>query len=67
MGKIVLGAEANVILMVGVCIVVLVHNIPYKYFRVFPVFLLPLSTSEYFPLLSTIRSCGIFINTNSYK
>lgn len=30
--------------MVGVCIVVLVHNIPYKYFRVFPVFLLPLST-----------------------
>ena len=36
--------QHSVILMVGVCIVVLVHNIPYKYFRVFPVFLLPLST-----------------------
>ena len=36
--------QHSVILMVGVCIVVLVHNIPYKYFRVFPVVLLPLST-----------------------
>ena len=29
--------------MVGVCIVVLVHNIPCKYFRVLPFFLLPIS------------------------
>ena len=29
--------------MVGAVIVVLVHNIPYKWFQVFPVFLLPIS------------------------
>jgi len=35
--------QHSVILMVGVCIVVLVHNIPCKYFRVLPFFLLPIS------------------------
>lgn len=32
-----------VILMVGVCVVVLIHNIPCKWFKVFPLFLLPIS------------------------
>lgn len=31
------------ILMVGVVVVLIMHNIPYKWFQVFPVFLLPLS------------------------
>lgn len=35
--------QHSVILMVGAAIVVLVHNIPCKYFRVLPIFLLPLS------------------------
>ena len=35
--------QHSIILMVGVFIVVLVHNIPCKYFRVLPVFLLPIS------------------------
>ena len=35
--------QHSVILMVGAVIVVLVHNIPYKYFSVLPFFLLPLS------------------------
>ena len=29
--------------MVGAVVVVFMHNIPYKWFQVFPVFLLPLS------------------------
>ena len=33
--------QHSVILMVGACIVVLVHNIPCKWFRVLPFFLLP--------------------------
>lgn len=36
--------QHSIILMVGVVVVVLMHNIPYKWFQVFPVFLLPLST-----------------------
>lgn len=35
--------QHSVILMVGAVIVVLVHNIPCKYFRVLPFFLLPIS------------------------
>ena len=35
--------QHSILLMVGAVIVVLVHNIPYKWFQVFPVFLLPLS------------------------
>ena len=35
--------QHSILLMVGVVIVVLVHNIPYRWFQVFPVFLLPLS------------------------
>ena len=35
--------QHSVILMVGACIVVLVHNIPCKWFRVLPFFLLPIS------------------------
>lgn len=35
--------QHSIILMVGVVIVVFMHNIPYKWFQVFPVFLLPLS------------------------
>jgi len=33
----------SIFLMVGTVIVVFVHNIPYKWFQVFPLFLLPLS------------------------
>ena len=53
--------QHSVILMVGVCIVVLVHNIPYKYFRVFPVFLLPLSTL----LLIFVMGMGLIPETVS--
>lgn len=35
--------QHSIILMVGAVIVVLMHNIPYKWFQVFPVFLLPAS------------------------
>ncbi|EJX11173.1 rod shape-determining protein rodA [gut metagenome] len=35
--------QHSVILMVGACIVVAVHNIPYRFFRVLPFFLLPIS------------------------
>ncbi|MDO4164776.1 MAG: FtsW/RodA/SpoVE family cell cycle protein [Bacteroides sp.] len=35
--------QHSIILMVGAVVVVLMHNIPYKWFQVFPVFLLPLS------------------------
>ena len=35
--------QHSILLMVGAVIVVLVHNIPYKWFQVFPVFLLPAS------------------------
>ena len=35
--------QHSILLMVGVVVVVLFHNIPYKWFQVFPVFLLPAS------------------------
>ena len=35
--------QHSIILMVGAVVVVFMHNIPYKLFQVFPVFLLPLS------------------------
>lgn len=35
--------QHSIILMVGTVIVVFMHNIPYKWFQVFPVFLLPAS------------------------
>ncbi|GAE22214.1 cell division protein FtsW [Bacteroides pyogenes JCM 10003] len=35
--------QHSVILMVGAVLVVLMHNIPYKWFQVFPVFLYPIS------------------------
>lgn len=35
--------QHSLILMVGAIIVVLMHNIPYKWFQVFPVFLYPIS------------------------
>ncbi len=35
--------QHSIILMVGVVVVMFVHNIPYKWFQVFPLFLLPLS------------------------
>ena len=41
--------------MVGAVIVVLVHNIPYKWFQVFPVFLLPISIG----LLAFVMLMGI--------
>ena len=34
--------QHSIILMVGAVVVVFMHNIPYKWFQVFPVFLLPL-------------------------
>ena len=35
--------QHSIILMVGAVVVVLMHNIPYKWFQVFPVFLYPIS------------------------
>lgn len=35
--------QHSIILMVGVVVVMFVHNIPYKWFQVFPLFLLPAS------------------------
>ena len=35
--------QHSIILMVGAVVVVLMHNIPYKWFQVFPVFLYPVS------------------------
>ena len=35
--------QHSIILMVGVVVVVFLHNVPYKWFQVFPVFLYPLS------------------------
>lgn len=35
--------QHSIILMVGVVVVVFMHNIPYKWFQVFPLFLYPLS------------------------
>ncbi len=35
--------QHSVILMVGVAVVILLHNIPYKWYQVFPLFLLPVS------------------------
>ena len=50
--------QHSVILMVGACIVVLVHNIPCKYFRVLPFFLLPLSCI----LLLIVMVMGNYVN-----
>lgn len=35
--------QHSIILMIGAIVVVLMHNIPYKWFQVFPVFLYPIS------------------------
>lgn len=45
----------SIILMVGVFVVILVHNIPYQIFRVFPFFLLPVSVV----LLAFVMIMGI--------
>lgn len=47
--------QHSVILMVGAFIVVLVHNIPYKWFRVLPIFLLPISAM----LLVFVMAMGV--------
>lgn len=44
-----------IILMVGVVVVVLMHNIPYKWFQAFPVFLLPISMG----LLAFVTLMGV--------
>ena len=50
--------QHSVILMVGAFIVVLVHNIPCKYFRVLPFFLLPISCI----LLLAVMVMGNYVN-----
>lgn len=50
--------QHSVILMVGAVIVVLVHNIPCKYFRVLPFFLLPVSCI----LLLAVMVMGNYVN-----
>lgn len=47
--------QHSIILMVGVVVVVLMHNIPYKWFQVFPVFLLPVSMA----LLAFVTLMGV--------
>lgn len=37
--------QHGIILMVGVIVVVIMHNIPYRWFQVFPLFLLPVSAA----------------------
>lgn len=50
--------QHSVILMVGAVVVVLVHNIPCKYFRVLPFFLLPISCI----LLLAVMIMGNYVN-----
>ncbi len=47
--------QHSIILMVGAVVVVLMHNIPYKWFQVFPVFLYPVSVI----LLAFVTLMGI--------
>ncbi len=47
--------QHSIILMVGVVVVVVLHNIPYRWFQVFPVFLYPLSVA----LLAFVLLMGI--------
>ena len=48
--------QHSIILMIGAIVVVLMHNIPYKWFQVFPVFLYPLSVVllAFFTLMGVI-------------
>lgn len=47
--------QHSIILMVGVVVVVFMHNIPYKWFQVFPVFLYPISVA----LLAFVTLMGV--------
>ncbi|MEG1685848.1 MAG: FtsW/RodA/SpoVE family cell cycle protein [Bacteroides sp.] len=47
--------EHSVILVVGVCVVLIVHNISYRWFQVFPVFLVPISAA----LLAFVMLMGV--------
>ncbi len=47
--------QHSIILMVGVVVVVFMHNIPYRWFQVFPVFLYPISVA----LLAFVLLMGI--------
>lgn len=47
--------QHSIILMVGAVVVVLMHNIPYKWYQVFPVFLLPVSMA----LLAFVTLMGV--------
>ena len=47
--------QHSIILMVGVFIVILIHNINYKWFQVFPVFLVPISAA----LLAFVMLMGV--------
>ena len=47
--------QHSIILMVGVVVVVFMHNIPYKWFQVFPLFLYPLSIG----LLAFVTLMGV--------
>ena len=50
--------QHSIILMVGAVIVVLMHNIPYKWFQVFPVFLLPASAILLVLVMMMEQWCG---------
>lgn len=47
--------QHSIILMVGVVVVVFMHNIPYKWFQVFPLFLYPISVA----LLAFVTLMGV--------
>lgn len=47
--------QHSIILMVGVFIVIIIHNINYKWFQVFPVFLVPISAA----LLAFVMLMGV--------
>jgi cell division protein FtsW len=53
--------QHSIILMVGAVVVVLMHNIPYKWFQVFPVFLYPISVV----LLAFVTLMGVITGERS--
>ena len=53
--------QHSIILMIGAIVVVLMHNIPYKWFQVFPVFLYPISVVllAFVTLMGVITGDGV--------
>ena len=50
--------QHSIILMVGAVVVVFLHNVPYKWFQVFPVFLYPVSLVSGISCIPASTICG---------